>query len=205
MGKVKSLVAARKRRDKKYDPYKSNPLHNKLTNAVKGSGLEEAIETNDKGEIQLDPAGKPIFKDCIEWDTDSAQIMAIWTSIRVCLEEKIVPPNEIDACFDLMELYSREHRAGSTKSYKITVPINYFVGTWHILNSARMFGLFKEDKPLDVAVDELTLWFARKIDTYHEVKRREDVEDKAAPSDFTASQGSNLLSAKPVYYEEKQD
>lgn len=202
MGKVKSLIAAKKRRDKKYDPYKLNPLHNKLTNAVKGSDLETAIERNEKGEILLDSAGKPIFKDCIEWDTDSAEIMAIWTAIRACIEEKIVPPNELDACFDLMEVYAREHREGSTKKYKITIPINYFVGTWHILNSVRKFHLLADDKSFDEAIDRLTLWFAKRIDMYHEVKRREKIEEKVKPADILRPSGGKVIEFNKDYYKE---
>lgn len=171
MGKVIRLKRAKNRRDKKYDPYKLNPIKG-LTKE-----LENAIETDDKGEIKLDSAGKPIFKDHIEWETDGAQIMAIWTCIKAVLEEKIVPPNEVDACFDLMGIIAKLHRNGS-KVYKVQLPINYFVGTWHILNTCRKFLLFNDDKPMMKAVDGLTMMFARKIDAYHEIKDRERKEDE---------------------------
>jgi hypothetical protein len=144
--------------------------------------LEQAMTKDEDGNVEVDSAGKPIFKDRIEWMTDSSQVLAIWTAIKASLDAGIVPPDEQDACFDLFELYAKEHRV-SSKGYKISVPINYFVGTWHVLNSCRVFDLFKDDEPLDKAMDELTFWFAKKIDTYHEIKRKEDVEDSVRPEE----------------------
>lgn len=144
------------------------------------AALEEAMSKDEKGNVETDSAGKPIFKDKIEWMTDAAQITAIWTATKAALEAGIVPPNEEDACFDLLELYAKEH-INSSKPFKIIVPINYFVGTWHVLNSCRMFDLFNDDKALSSAIDDLTLWFANRIDMYHEVKRKEGLIDKVNP------------------------
>lgn len=172
MGKVVSIARAKKRRDKKYNPYKTNPLNNELTKAVNGSGLEDAIEKHEDGSVKLDSAGKPIFKDIIEWNTNGAQINAIWTAIKAIITEKLVPPHELDAAFDLMAIVAKMHRMGS-KDYKVSLPVNYFVGTWHILNSCRKFNLFGDDKEMATAIDGLTMWFAQRIDMYHHVKSQE--------------------------------
>ena len=196
MGKVVSLAKAKKRRDKKYDPYKANPLNKKINKALSVPTYKDSIELTEKGEIKLDEAGKPIFKDIIEFETTTGEINAIWTCIKACLEEKVVPPNEIDACFDLMAIIAKLERE-STKPFKASLPINYFVGTWHILNSARMFHLFEDDKALDQAIDGLTMKFARQIDVYHEIKRRETVEKDVSPK--------NILSLpSAVYYPEDE-
>jgi len=186
MGKVVKLRKAKDRATKKYNPYKLNPLTNKLESAVRGSGLESAIVTDEKGDIKLDDAGKPVFRDVIEWETTGGQIMAIWTCIKELLDQRLVPPNEQDAAFDLLTLMATLHR-NSTKTYKASLPINYFVGTWHVLNTCRKFDLFKEDKPLSASIDELTLWFAERIDIYHVVKKGEKVEEKGVSVDDVLS------------------
>lgn len=187
MGKITKVKnKAIKKRNKKFDPYKTNPLNKKLTKALKGEekALRDAMDLDEDGSIKLDSAGKPVFKDSIQWDTNSAQIMAIWSACKAALEEKIVPPNEQDAVFDLMAMYAKEHRDGSTKNYTIAVPINYFVGTWHVLNSCRMFDLFHNDKKLSEAIDGLTMWFAERLDMYHSVKKAEKIEEEVSPDNI---------------------
>lgn len=173
------------KRAKKYNKYKNNPLDKKLVNA--GKDLIDAVEMDDKGQVKLDSAGKPIFKDTIEWDTENAQIVAIWTSIKAVIEERLVPPNDLDAAFDLLEVYAKMQRKSNKGSFKVSLAINRFVGTWHVLNSARMFDLFEKDEALSKAIDELTMWFARQIDIYREVKRREKVEENVSPDDILNS------------------
>lgn len=172
---------AKKKRDKKYDPYKMVKRQNKKLESMSEQLLKEAVEYTDNGEIKLDSAGKPVFKDVIQWETDGPQIMAVWTCYKTLLEERLVPPNEEEAAFDAMSMYAKEWR-DTNKKYTITVPINYFVGTWHVMNSCRKFGLFHHDKPLAKSIDGLAMWFAKQIDMYHEVKRREKVQDEASPS-----------------------
>jgi len=213
MGKLIKLDRTKKRRDKKYNPYKNNPLDKQLTKAL--TELDGAIETDEEGTPKLDEAGKPIFKDSIEWDTNSAQIHAIWSCIKILLEQSLVPPNEIDAAFDLMAMYAKLDRPDNTKDYKVTLPINYFVGTWHILNTCRKFSLFSKDKGMSQAIDGLTLWFAEKIDQYHYVKNHEEVVDKVNPSnlhllDTPLNKQKNVGyysegSDKPVQLENPQD
>ncbi len=174
-----------KRRDKQYNPYKTNPLgKGELTRAISGNELKGAIELDEKGDIKLDEAGKPIFKDAIEWETDNAQLNAIWTCIKALLEEKLVPPFEIEASFDLMTMIARLQREGNNQKFKAVVPINYFVGAWHILNSCRKFDIFSEDKPLSEAIDGLTMDFAKRIDMYHEIKRRESIKEEVSPDNI---------------------
>lgn len=180
MGKI--IKFAKKKRDKKYDPYKLLRKKNEEMGELSKNLLQEAVEYDEEGSIKLDEAGKPIFKDSIQWETDGPQIMAIWTCHKAALEQRIVPPNDIDAVFDSMTLYAKEHR-DTNKPYTITVPINYFVGTWHILNTCCKFHLFKDDPSLNTAINGLTMWFAERIDMYHEVKRREKVQDEVSPND----------------------
>lgn len=179
MGKI--LKYAKKKRDKKYDPYKLLKKKNEELEKMSSDLLKDAVEYEEDGEtIKLDEAGKPVFKDSIQWETDGPQIMAIWIVHKAVIEERLVPPNDLDAAFDSMTLYAREYR-NTNKPYTITIPINYFVGTWHILNTSRKFHLFKHDKALSNAIDGLTMWFAKRIDMYHEVKRREKVQDEVSP------------------------
>ena len=102
---------------------------------------------------------------------------------------------EQDAAFDLMEIYAKAHRPDSKSDFMMTLPVNYFVGTWHILNTCRKFHLFSEDKALDTAIDGLTMFFAKKIDLYHAVKRAEKAEEQKP---------DNLLSLPQASYYEHE-
>ena len=166
----------KKRRDKKYNPWKSNPLDKKLKSAIEYD-YKDAIVTNDKGEIKLDEAGKPIFKDIIEWTSNLGEINAIWHSVMRLLEQRLVPPNEEQAAFDLLSAVAKMQR-DTKKDYKVSLPINYFVGMWHCLNSSRKFGLWADDKGMDDALTDLTLRVASQIDRYHKIKQNEALEDE---------------------------
>lgn len=182
MGNLVKINRAQKRRDKKYNPYKNNPLDKALDKAVSGKDFQDAIEKDKDGNIKLDAAGKPVFKDVIEWESSSAQIHAIWECIKILLDQRLVPPMEIDAAFDLLEVYAMLDRPRSTKQYKISLPINYFVGTWHILNTTRKFGIFSKDHKMETSITDLTFWFADKIDQYHQIKKNENIEEEVKPS-----------------------
>jgi hypothetical protein len=165
MGKVVSLSRAKNRRDKKYDPYKLNPLSTKLT---------KAVSTDET---------KPKF-DVMEWESSSAQIHAIWTCFKIALETtNVVPPNEAEACIEIMAEIAKLDRK-TKKPYKVSLPINLYVGTYHVMNACRMFHVFHEDQAMDKAIDGLTMDFAKRIDLYHEVKRRETVEEKVKPDNI---------------------
>jgi hypothetical protein len=172
-----------KKRDKKYDPYKRlKKEHRELVKHTE-KVLMQAVEYDEKGDIKLDDAGKPVFKDSMQWETDGAQMMAIWTCHKAALEHHAFPPQEIDAAFDNMMLYAREYRE-TNKPYTLTMPINYFVGTFHILNFCNAHGIFESDKKMKKAVYELAVWFEDRIKMYQEVKRREQVQDEASPEDI---------------------
>ena len=178
MGKITKF--AKKKRDKKYDPYKRlKKEHRELVKATEPA-LMEAVEYDEKGEIKLDESGKPVFKDTMQWETDGPQVMAIWTCFKAALEHRAYPAEEIQAGFDTMMMYAKEHR-NTNKPYTITVPINYFVGTFHVLNFCHAHAIFKDDKKLEKAVYGLAVWFEERIKMYQEVKKRERVQDEASP------------------------
>ena len=172
---------------KKFDPYKAFKKDGDTDELVEYSkeALKDSVEYDEKGNIKVDEAGKPIFKGFIQWRTDRPQLEAIWTCCKAALHERLVPENELDAAHDTMMLYAKEHRdSGKRRNFMITVPINYFVGTWHLINTCRKFRLFEEEgTKFEKKIDELAMWFAEQIDMYHEVKRMEKVQNEASPDD----------------------
>jgi len=186
MGRIIKFNKTKKKRDKAYDPYKI--LKSKTRDLLEKEQeiLSNAMEVDENGEVRLDESGNPVFKGCIEWMTDSAQIMAIWTTIKAVLEalKEDLDSETRESFINLMIMYAKEHRYGSTKSYAISVPINYFVGTRHILNTAAAFNVFKDDPEMGKAVYGLEYWFSEKIDMYQYVKKKEQVEETSSPDEI---------------------
>ena len=149
------------------------------------------FEITKQGEIKLDEAGKPIFKERIEWFTDGPQIMALWTACKTALEGSIVFHDDLDATFKIMETLAKKHK-DTNKKYRMSLPINYFVGLRHILNQCRAASLFDSDKKLENAMYELELWFSERIDAYHGIKEREAVEENLSPNDIVSSPSKSV-------------
>lgn len=140
-------------------------------------------EFTEEGEVKTDDIGRPVFKDKIKMETNTAEHRALWTCVRAVLEEGLVPEPEIDAVFELMEDLANQEK-DSRKPYNIILPINYFVGMWHCVNTCRKFDLFNEDTEMNVAVDGLALKLAGYLDHYHSVKSFEETLEVASPKDI---------------------
>lgn len=138
--------------------------------------ISKAVMVGEDGEVLIDEAGNPVFKASIEWKTYGGQIMAIWTCCKSLLEEGLVPPEETDGVFELMYKLSEIHK-DTNKEYLAVLPINYFVGSCHIMNLALRIGVFKGDEKLHMAIEKLTIFFAERIDSYHKVKAHEEYID----------------------------
>lgn len=147
-------------------------------------------EKDEQGEVKTDDTGRPVFKDRIEMETNTAEHRALWTCIKAVLENGVVPEPELDAVFILMENLASQER-DSRKPYKITLDINYFVGLWHCVNTSRKFDLFNEDKKMSEAVDGLALKLAGYLDAYHKVKNFEKTVEEASPKDILSLPNSN--------------
>lgn len=131
----------------------------------------------DKGELVLDSIGRPVFKDSITWETNTPELYATWNCIKALLDEQLVPYTEVDGCIELMEKLSSLEDTKAFGNYDVTLPVNYFTGMWHCVNSTRKFHLFKNDKPLDKSIDGLAMKYARLLDMYHSVKKDERMKD----------------------------
>lgn len=149
------------------------------------TGLENTnkIKTDENNEIELDESNKPVFVDQIKMETTTDEHRNLWLCIRLVLEEGLVPEPEIDACISLMEKLAIQEK-DSRKPYFITLPINYFVGLWHCVNTCRKFDLFKDDKKVDKIVDGLALKLAGYLDYHHSVKSFEQTLEVASPLDI---------------------
>jgi len=174
MSEEKALVAS--------NPLGSNEYYKKFEGDQKQ--LIDAMELDEKGEPKLDKNGKPIFKDSIQMMTNAPEMSAINMCCQELLSQGLVPEPEIEAVFDYMLKVATLHdKNGHKRKFLVTIPINYFVGMWHVVNSCRKFDLFNKDKKLSKAIDGLAEKLARKIDIYHEVKRREGILEEASPDD----------------------
>ena len=108
--------------------------------------LREAVVYDEKGMVETDAAGVPVFKDQIEWEATTSQLRAMWACCRGILEHKLAPPGEVDAIFDLMHRIAKVERPNAKSKYKVSFPVNYFVGAWHCIDTAVKTGIFKDAK-----------------------------------------------------------
>lgn len=150
-------------------------------------------QLTEEGDIALDEIGRPVHKDHIEWETDTAELKAILECCSKLLDNDLVPHTEIDGVFELMEKISRLEQ--DKRVYKAQLPVNYFVGAWHVVNSCRKFDLYSEDKYVSKAIDGLAGKLARFIDMYHVAKRTEGTME-ASPSEILTLPSSKTPTMK---------
>jgi hypothetical protein len=112
----------------------------------------------------------------------------MWNTIKDTLEgggnlmgKGIVPPHEINKAFELMKLLAEQDK-DTRKEFKIKLPINYMMGLWHCLNSARKFWIYKEDADKDRYLTDVTLKVATILDIYHKRKENEGFMSSVRPS-----------------------
>lgn len=160
----------------------------------------KGVVTTKEGEVKQDEAGNPVFTDRIQWYTNGPQIRLLWeacaravTSHRILGPMKrAVPIEEVAGVMELMEKLAKLHRE-TNKPYKVELEINYFKGMWHVLVGCKaldLFGFDKKDKDKKKEIKGLALWVAEQLDTYHEIKKREEVEEKLSPNDIVSSKPS---------------
>jgi hypothetical protein len=173
--------------DKKLDLEVINAAKDYFKKDMLANGPEgvdsSAVVLQEDGTAELDDNQMPVFKDSMEWTTSNPQLRAIWESGKALLEEGLVPPPEVDAVMGMMGMIAKKEKPGHTGHFTAEMPINYFVGMTHILNMCRSFDLFKDDKAMGAAIDELTLDFARRIDAYHSIKHKEKVMEETKPAE----------------------
>jgi len=160
--------------------------------------ISVTIDTNkyaltESGDVTTDDIGRPVFKDQIQWDTDTAELSAILECCNKVLENRVVPHEEVDGVFELMEKVSRLE--SPKRQYTATLPVNYFVGMWHVVNTCRKFDLFSDDKYVSKAIDGLAVKLARLIDLYHVAKRTEGTFE-ASPSEILTLPSSKTPTMK---------
>ena len=154
----------------------------------------EKYELTETGEVKLDSVGRPIFKERIVMPTTTGEHRALWTCIKAAIESGIIPEPELDAVFELMEMLAVQEQ-DTRKEYTIDLPINYFIGLWHCVNTCRKFDLFHDDDKFDKAVDGLAMKLAEYIDMFRAAKRQEGVME-ASPNNilkgtFTPPEGKS--------------
>jgi hypothetical protein len=172
-----------------------------------------ALAPEDSKEIQpitkqedenLDQHGRPIWEDKIVFKLQHKDLIFMHQTIRLVMEKGLVPPEEVGPCMTLLEELAVQESEVHKKSGLI-LPINYFVGMWHALNTARMFSLYSQQfKKKDKHLENIVMRIAKRLDEYHTVKSHEANESKMDKSpqyfkELAEVKGLNLLeeSKKP--------
>jgi len=145
-----------------------------------------AYKRDDKGNVLTElgeDGGRPLFEHSIVMPTDSPEVMAMWTTCKAILEERLVPQPEEDAVFKVMEMLAEQIK--TDRAFSIKFPVNYFTGLWHCLNTARKFDIFNNDKKLSKSISNTTFKVAQLLDTYHVIKDKETGMDDIKRDEFT--------------------
>lgn len=155
--------------------------------------IQERLE-KEINQVETDQHGLKIHEDMINFKCNQGDLKFIHKTICMVLERGLVPEPEIPPVFTLLEMLGeREEKVFETGH--LFLPVNYFVGMWHALNTARKFGLYaivktKGKSKAKIArrnvessyncryLDKITMKVAESIDKYHKVKQHERQEDK---------------------------
>ena len=141
-----------------------------------GVSKDAMVFEGDK--VKMDDNNLPVFRDSMEWPTNNGQLKAIVECCMAVIEAGIVPPNDVEGVFGLMDIIAKLERKRFIGDFNAEIPVNYFVGMVHVLNTFRTFQLHDGDKGMENAVNVLALDFARRIDAYRSIKDRENIMAK---------------------------
>jgi len=141
-----------------------------------GVSKDAMVFEGDK--VKMDDNNLPVFRDSMEWPTNNGQLKAIIECCMAVIEAGIVPPNDVEGVFGLMDIIAKLERKRFIGDFNAEIPVNYFVGMVHVLNTFRTFQLHDGDKGMENAVNILALDFARRIDAYTSIKDRENIMAK---------------------------
>lgn len=186
-----------------------------MVTTQKGS-LPAAYQTSgDEDKTEYSEDGFKIFKDTVEIPVMRAELLFIWQVCADLLEgaanlhgKSPVPPHEAEKMFELMEMLSNQDK-DTRKEFKLKLPINYCVGLWHGVNSARKFHIYKEDTDKDRYLTDVTLKVATIIDHFHKRKDNQGFAEHVRPSIsstsslFEIADKSNINKSDKIASEEK--
>lgn len=137
--------------------------------------------------VAVDKNNMPIYEDQVTLAVSLKEVKFMFDSCCLLFHEEVksplVPHDSVDACFDvityLAELHEDARAKGMDIGFDIVLPVNYFKGLWHMLNTARMYKLWERDKSDKKAesLDRITKKVASRLDAYVAIKTKENLED----------------------------
>jgi hypothetical protein len=138
----------------------------------------EIVKIKEEEEVKLDETGRLVHDDSINFRCSHKDIIFIHETIGLVLEKGLVPEPEIGPIMVLLDMLANAE-PDTHKHGCFILPVNYFIGMWHGLNTARKFGLYSQQfKQKEKHLDHLTTQVARSIDAYHTIKSHVAEEEK---------------------------
>lgn len=154
-----------------------------MTNLVK---IPEAKEIQTE-EYKLDENGLIIHEEGIEFKCSHNDLLFIHTVCKDMLEANLVPPMEVDKVITLMEMLAEQEKKAWDYGC-FFLPINYFIGMWHCLNTGRSFDIYSKNKTKANTLDQITYRAAEQIDLYHAIKVGKEPNDKSKKNQIASFQ-----------------
>lgn len=135
---------------------------------------------DEKGNVKIDEDTQlPIFKDAILLKVTPYDLNGMVLCLQDLLTDKVIPPNEVGAVFDLMENLAKQET--NERKFSISLPVNYCAGLWHCLNLAKDLDIYSKNQKSKVWLKETTHRVAEFLDVYHSLKKKSDIIDKGLP------------------------
>ena len=140
--------------------------------------MRETIQAESKEDDNLDEHGRLKYEDHINFPLKQRDLIFMHETVRMVMDKGLVPMDEEGPVVTLLEMMASAEPDVYNHECML-LPVNYFVGLWHCLNTARKFSLYTQQwKKKDKWLDRITIKVAEKIDEYHLVKSHEFNEEK---------------------------
>lgn len=162
-------------------------------NALPVTPQDLAIAVEGKKEENtdhLDKHGRIISEEYINFKMTHEDLLFVDETIKKIIDLDLVPVTEAGPVVTLLEMLAEREKSVYHDGH-ILLPVNYFTGMWHCLQTGRKFSIYSQQwKKKDKYLDRITMEIAKSIDAYHAVKshvKNEAKADKVAEGYFGKS------------------
>lgn len=174
--------------------------------------LDSRFIKDSEGNVLTDENDMPVFRDRLGIKITNKDLKFIWQCIADLLNYNVefyqeslrnnqaeldkrgitstkavgrhlVMPEEVPRLISVMEMLAGQEKK-TNKQFMLELPSNYFYGTWCALKEIMALGMYNQYAGKKKWLEDITMGFAKILDSYHEVLRQEKIEDNIKVEDL---------------------